>query len=52
MACPKCGKKFFSDFKLHGETSGPPQEFRNGNEPRKNRMLRWLYNNVFCFWYK
>lgn len=52
MACPKCGKKFYTDFKLQGEKSGQPRELDHPAQSGFQSLLNWLYKNVFCIWFK
>ncbi len=52
MACPSCGEKFYSDFKIRGTKSEPPRIVDHKEGLSLQRFLRWLYDNCFCFWFK
>ncbi|MCP3927648.1 MAG: hypothetical protein GY705_00935 [Bacteroidetes bacterium] len=51
MACPTCGKKFYSDFKFHGTKSKLPKPVQ-GSDTRTRGVFLWLYHNCFCLWFK
>ncbi len=52
MACPSCGEKFYSDFKIRGENSKPPRSMNGNVNVHSKGLLRWLYEKYFCFWFK